>query len=190
MPHHKNLTRLVLVGLMFMSSQVAAMDDREILKVPSDIQNRLLTNMRTQFANLDDVLYALGEGDFQAAADIAELRMTMGHSRWQQMIEQGKSMEEIAAERKRFLELDMEERRKLETEGVQHGQGLGRFMPADFRGMGQAFHAAADELARILRETPETPSAENYRQAFAALEEVTAACHACHETYRVPRQGE
>ncbi|MBT7915230.1 cytochrome c [Candidatus Bathyarchaeota archaeon] len=179
-----------LTALNLICFTAASADDRERLDVSPDVQEKLITNMRVQFATLDDILLALGEGDFGTAADIAELRMTMGHTRWEQMLEQGASMADIATERKQFMSLSMQERQKIEKAGIKHGGGLGRFMPDDFRGMGQAYHEVAGNLANVLRAAATPPTAENYRKAFEALEEVTATCNSCHETFRIPRQGE
>ena len=181
---------VTLFSFMLISFTGIKADDRVILDVPTDVQEQLITNMRVQFTSLDDILLSLGEGDFETAADIAELRMTMGHTRWEQMLEDGASMADIAMARKNFMSLSMQERQKIEGMGIRRGGGMGRFMPADFRSMGQAYHGVVDSFANVLRSAATPPSAEDYRKAFEALEEVTATCNACHATFRIPRQGE
>ena len=180
---------LTFVFLVVFSVGNAVADNRERLNVKPEIQEQLITNMRVQFAHIDDILFALGEGDFGAAADIAAMRMTIGHSRWEQMLEDGATLTDIQAERDKFMKLSSEERAALETT-AGHGGGLGRHMPADFRSMGQAYHEAAGNLAEVLRAAGTPPRAEDYKAAIEALEEVTAACMSCHETYRIPKQGE
>lgn len=57
------------------------------------------------------------------------------------------------------------------------GQGPGRYMPEAMRNIGLTMHDAASEFASIARSGDQT-------KAYAALQQVTANCVACHATYR------
>lgn len=57
------------------------------------------------------------------------------------------------------------------------GMGPGRFMPPEMRQLGWTMHQAASEFARVAREG-------NAAASYAALQQVTSACVACHMSYR------
>ena len=57
------------------------------------------------------------------------------------------------------------------------GQGPGRFMPEAMRNIGLTMHDAASEFASIARSGDQA-------KAYAALQQVTANCVACHAAYR------
>ena len=57
------------------------------------------------------------------------------------------------------------------------GQGPGRYMPEAMRGIGLAMHDAASEFANIARSGDQA-------KAYAALQQLTANCVACHGAYR------
>ena len=63
----------------------------------------------------------------------------------------------------------------LDSHGAGHMAG---FMPAEMQAIGTGMHKAASRFARVAREGE--PLA-----AYAALQEVTAACVACHAGYRL-----
>ena len=81
----------------------AGADDRLLIEIPKESQDRLLTEMRTLIDNLDDMLSALADGDFAEVGRIADFRMSAGHARWQQMLAEGVSEDEIQALRKSFM---------------------------------------------------------------------------------------
>ena len=58
------------------------------------------------------------------------------------------------------------------------GGGPGRHLPAAMRGIGMSMHAAADALA-------EAADAGNNIEALQQLGQITAACSACHSSYRI-----
>jgi hypothetical protein len=58
------------------------------------------------------------------------------------------------------------------------GGGPGRYMPAAMRSIGMSMHAAADQLA-------EAAEAGEQAQALRRLGQITAACSACHNSYRI-----
>lgn len=57
------------------------------------------------------------------------------------------------------------------------GMGPGRFMPFGMRQMGWSMHQAASDFAKIAKQG-------DTKQAYAALQKVSATCLACHHTYR------
>ena len=57
------------------------------------------------------------------------------------------------------------------------GMGPGRFMPLEMRNLGWAMHDAADAFAAEARKG-------NVQSAYAALQNVTSSCVACHAVYR------
>ncbi|HEC86240.1 MAG: hypothetical protein DRR08_01780 [Candidatus Parabeggiatoa sp. nov. 2] len=60
------------------------------------------------------------------------------------------------------------------------GMGPGRFMPFEMRRIGWSMHESASEFARIAKKADITQA-----QAYAVLQKVTAACVACHYSYRI-----
>lgn len=165
-------------------------DVRTAISLPADVRVAFLAEMRTHMVNLDNVVAALAEDDFKQAAWIADIHMTFGHRRWEKMVEDGATEEEIAAAKARFK--DMRGSQSGQGGGgmgmgmgMGMGPGIGRFMPEDFRTMGAMFHEAAEAFAETTRSvsTPATPA--DYRAVLEALQEVTAACRACHDAFRV-----
>jgi len=57
------------------------------------------------------------------------------------------------------------------------GMGPGKFMPVGMRQIGQSMHSSVEEFARVARAGETT-------KAYAALQNVTAICVACHSSYR------
>jgi len=57
------------------------------------------------------------------------------------------------------------------------GMGPGKFMPIGMRQIGMTMHKSVDEFAQMAR-TGETT------KAYAALQNITAICVACHASYR------
>jgi hypothetical protein len=54
----------------------------------------------------------------------------------------------------------------------------GRFMPDAMHGIARGMHVAASDFARVARQA-------DRERAYAALQQVTAACVACHASYRL-----
>lgn len=186
---------LLAAGLTFSQAPLAAEEDpRAAVALPAAVAAAFLAEMRTHMANLDDVMAALAEEDFKGAASIAELQMTQGHHRWAAMAEQGASEAEIAAAKERF-----KARREARGSGSGQGKGMdqgrgmgggmgpgfGRYMPEDFRAMGEVFHEAAEGFAATARAASSPATAADYRAVLEGLQEVTMACRACHDAYKV-----
>ncbi|NIA71576.1 cytochrome c [Pelagibius litoralis] len=176
---------ILAAGFMATQNQGLADDDpRTALPLPPEVGAGFLAEMRTHMANLDDIVAALAEDDFEEAARVADIRMTFGHHRWIRMAEDGASEEEIASAKTRFKQRH-ESRGGQRGGGMGMGSGFGRDMPEDFRAMGASLHEAAESFAQTARSvaTPAMPG--DYRAVFGALQEVTNSCRACHDAFRI-----
>ena len=58
------------------------------------------------------------------------------------------------------------------------GGGPGRYLPSAMRSIGRSMHSAADEMAAAAK-------AGNQAEAMRHLGRITAACSACHNSYRI-----
>ena len=152
---------------------------RQAVTLPPEIKDSFLSEMRGHMGNLDDILLALAEGDFKSAADIADITMDFGHRVWESMAAQGMSSEEILAMKKTMRGT------RRDGQGSGQGRGFGRFMPEEFRTMGQGFHEAAAEFAVKVRAIGPNPSVADYQIALEHLEQITAACRGCHDAFRI-----
>jgi hypothetical protein len=173
-----------VASLIMFTAPVQAEDLRQAVTLPENIKANFLAEMRGHMGNLDDILTALSENDFKEAADIADIKMDFGHMMWQGMSEQGMSPEQIMAMKKKMKGMG-----RMHGQGAGQGQGagagMGRFMPEDFRAMGQGFHQAASEFAIKARAAGSKPSAQDFGIVLGALEEVTAVCRGCHDAFRI-----
>jgi hypothetical protein len=168
-----------------------AEDNRELIELAPDIRDRFLERMREDLVNLNDVLAAIAEGDFEGAARIAERRMGFAHGRIERMEARGASDAEVAAAIGEIRA--MAEAHGTDLPGAMHGgggggrggMGVGRFMPEELRALGMAFHQTAYPLADAARAVDADPSEENFRALFSALGDMTLSCLGCHEAYRV-----
>ncbi len=172
---------MLMMGLPVIGGASAiAADDRTPVTLPPEIKARFLAEMRGHMGNLDDILSALAEGNFNEAADVAAIHMDFGHSVWGGMMEEGMSADQA---------IQMKEMMRSQGMGMGQGQGMGkgmgRFMPEDFRAMGGSFHEAAAVFATRARAAAARPTVKDYRETTEALQEVTAACRGCHEVFRV-----
>ncbi|GAB6052905.1 hypothetical protein JCM17960_17250 [Magnetospira thiophila] len=180
-------------------------DTRTLLTLQPEIQAQFLQEMRGHMETLDDLITAIGAGDFKQAATIADTKLDFGHHIWDAMAAQGAGPEQIAEMKQRMQAMgagggqgaDMtdEEHLKMEQRMAEHmggmgmgrgmGMGMGRYMTPEFRQMGQSMHAAGGELAKVLQASATPPSAEDYRHVMESLSDVTAVCRACHATFRI-----
>ena len=175
---------LALGALEAPSPASADEDLRMTVSLPADVRDGFLAEMRTHMANLDDIIGALAEDDFEGAARIVDINMSPGHRRWAKMAEEGASDEEIAAARAEFAQKHGSGGGRRGG-GMGMGPGFGRFMPEDFRFMGASFHEATASFAETARSVATPASPEDYRAVFDALQGVTTACRACHDAFRI-----
>lgn len=196
----------ILALLLCATSATAQDDSRTLVSLDPSVRDQLLAEMRGHMESLDDIIAAVGTGDFAAAAEIADIRLDFGHRMWEAMAAQGASPAQIAQVKERWRGLGTgpgagatisQEQRQAMHERMQQqmpdgkglgpgkGMGVGRFMPEDFRQMGFAMHEAGGELAKTLRAVAKPANAEDYRQIMAKLSDVTTVCRSCHASFRV-----
>jgi len=70
----------------------------------------------------------------------------------------------------------------LDDHGAVH---MAPFMPEGMRDAGTALHHAASRFAQTAVNADIEHTFEAQQSVFAALQEITAACNACHDGYRV-----
>lgn len=70
----------------------------------------------------------------------------------------------------------------LTLHGAEH---MGPFMPEPMREMGTNLHRVSSRLAVAAENAEVERTFESQRKVFAALEEMVAACNACHQAYRI-----
>jgi hypothetical protein len=166
-------------------------DPRRVIELPPEVAAQLRAEMRDHMDTLDELVGAVATGGFDRAAEIADTRMQMGHRLNERLQAAGYSDAEIRAFREAMKAQGWEPGRGLRGEGpasgVAGGTGPGRFVPDDFRAMGQAFHQAAREFAATAREVGDPPTVADYENVLSALQFVTSTCRSCHATYRLAR---
>lgn len=173
-------------------------DPRLAVPLAPEIAKALRAEMRDHMSTLDDIIYELAVGNVQAAADIADLRLDFGHHMWQALEEQGLDPDQILAMKKAMQDAGRalgqgrgqgmgqgQGAGQGQGGGQGRGMGLGRYMPDDFRAMGQSFHAAGGRFVDAARSVDTPASPEDMGRVLAALQEVTGVCRACHDTFRV-----
>lgn len=189
------MRRLVFVVALLMVAGLAhaqpSEDPRQVIELPAAVAEQLRAEMRNHMDTLDELVGAVAFGEFDRAADIAESRMRMGHRLDERLREAGYSEEEIREFRQALTEQGWEPGRGLRGEGpasgVAGGMGPGRFVPDDFRAMGQTFHQAAQEFAATARQVGDQPTVADYENVLSAMQFVTSTCRSCHATYRLAR---
>jgi hypothetical protein len=188
------MRRLAAAVLLLAAGAVHAQpseDPRQVIALPPAVAEQLRAEMRNHMDTLDELVGAVAFGEFDRAADIAETRMRMGHRLDERLRAAGYSEEEIRAFRQALREQGWAPGRGLRGEGaasgVAGGMGPGRFVPDDFRVMGQTFHEAAQEFAASARHVGDPPTVADYENVLAALQFVTSTCRSCHATYRLAR---
>lgn len=163
-------------------------DQRQLITLSPDIRDRFLAEMRHDLFNLSEVVSAIADQNFEAAAKIAERRMGLGHVRIRNLENSGATDAEIAAEIVKIRVMAEQHGADLPNVMKQRGMGrggVGRFMPEELRAIGQAFHKTAYPLADAARAVGDKPTPETYQRLFSALSDMTSSCLGCHEVYRV-----
>lgn len=183
------MIRFVTATLALMLWGVAAQaeeDMRQPVSLSPEIQGQFLAEMRTHMDTLNEIIAAIGAGDFKEAGDIAALRLDFGHKMWEKMAEDGLSPEEIEQKKAQMRAKGMGTGSGQGMgQGMGAGKGMGAHMPAEFRDMGRAFHESGAELAAVLRAMPEDPNVEQYKAVVDALAVVTSNCSSCHATFKI-----
>ena len=170
------------VALVAYTPSAIAGDARELVKLPGQVKEKFLTEMRGNLMKLEDIMAAIADGKFNEVANIANLKMGFGHGQMEQMAKANKSTEEMLARKKEMRRMGQ---RGGHGQGQGQGMGMGRFMPENFRSMGQNLHQASEDLAAKARAVGQNPSVKDYQAVVRALENVSNACTSCHQAFRV-----
>jgi hypothetical protein len=174
------LSYAIFVFALFIHG-VANAEDRTVIKIPSDVKDLFLEEMRTHLDNLNEITLALSAGDFKGAAFVAENKMSFGHSARDVLAGKGMPKEEIDA----YVKKMQSEHQKGSGMDMGMNMGMGRFMPAEVRELGQTFHTASQNLAKVANSVGEVPSVSDYQRVFTALSEVVDVCSACHSSFHI-----
>jgi len=74
----KGFSAILWAALLSTAPVFAAADDgRELVQLPEMMREHMLSNMRDHLVSLAEIQQALGAGDFERAAEIAEARIGM-----------------------------------------------------------------------------------------------------------------
>ncbi|MGJ0508098.1 MAG: hypothetical protein ACR652_13430 [Methylocystis sp.] len=134
-------------------------DARIEVDIPGPMKAMMLSNMRGHQQAIADILTALGKGDGEAAAKIAETRLGMGSPGSAACKPDAKSGE-------------LGDMPKM----------MASHMPDEMRALGMNMHAQASKFAE---EAAKVKQGGDLRPALAELGQVVQACNACHAAYRL-----
>ena len=70
----------------------------------------------------------------------------------------------------------------LDLHGASH---IAKFMPDAMAAAGTDMHRAASRFVIVAQDAEFAPGKDAQRMVYGALQEVTSACNACHQAYRV-----
>jgi cytochrome c556 len=155
----KILGMFLLAAFCLVNVQISAQQyaQRKSITLPADAKAILLAQMLGHVIGLDDVVTALGEGNYKVAAEIASTEL--GTPRFQDA--EGQSPDQGP------------------------GLGVGQYLPQKFRAMSWRFRKAANEFAELASRMPDSPSAEQQQALIVALGGITNQCRICHDAYRI-----
>jgi cytochrome c556 len=74
---HTFATATLALSLTALLTAAHAADPRQLVKMPAPMQEHMLANMRDHLVAMGEIQAALGKGDFDRAADVAEQRIGM-----------------------------------------------------------------------------------------------------------------
>ena len=185
------LATTIVAGLIFIIP--AHSDERQLIDIPPSSQTALLTEMRSLVDNLDEMLSALADGDFDEVSRIADFKMGFGHARWQKLLDEGMSPEDVQKQvnQMRSKRSSGQGKGHGQGQGKGHGgggifgQGVGRLMPQEVRAMGQQMHVAAGEVSLAAQKAGDSPTVKDYQAVLSNIQEMTAMCSACHSSFKI-----
>ena len=74
----RNILRLTFFLILILTNQsLLAEDTRQKVELPPMMQQHMLANMRDHLKSMNEILVAMGKGELDRAADIAEQRLGM-----------------------------------------------------------------------------------------------------------------
>jgi len=211
----KRLMMAGLVALTALSAPAMAMEDdgRTLVKMDEATQQRFLAMMRGFLESVDDMMSALGEGDFKEVARVATEDLGPAHELMSRLraahVPQEKIDEIARLVRQRMAKMAEEGgdeqamhmgmgRIVMQVLGgpppgmkMGRGQGGGGFggfgqvMPPEMHQMGMQMHLISGQIADAAKAVGEKPGAEDYRKVNAAISELTGQCRACHAAWKL-----
>jgi hypothetical protein len=134
-------------------------DARIEVDVPAPMKAMMLSNMRSHQQAVAEILAALGKGDGEAAAKIAETRLGMGSPG-------------SAACKPNAKTGELGDMPKM----------MASHMPEEMRALGMTMHEQATKFAQ---EAAKVKQGGDLRPALSELGQVVQACNACHSNYRL-----
>jgi hypothetical protein len=78
-----------------------------------------------------------------------------------------------------------EQRLGMSSLALHDAAHMAPFMPKPMQDIGASMHHAASRLVIVLQDASLSPTFDSMRDVNRALHEVTAACTACHASYRI-----
>lgn len=139
---------LAIAGTLYVNAEDIK-DARTLVKLPSDIKEKMVVIMRDHIRALDDIIDAVQTGEYDKAESIAESRLGWGSPL-----------------------------RLADQEVIKH-------WPEPMQKMADQLYHAASNYVVVSRNAAVEESKGSYQKVNAALGEVSSACRACHETYRL-----
>ena len=154
----KTLGIIMLTGLCLVNLPIAAQQpqQRVSLTLPNNVKAIILGQMRGHIIALDEVITALGHGDYKGAGKIANTQL--GVQRFQ-----------IDAHAK----------------GQGPNLDIGKHLPVKFRMISQDFRNAGNRFALISQKMPKNPTSDQHQALYGALSEITHQCSICHDAYKI-----
>jgi len=151
----KYLFVMLLLPMTSVIAEEMTTDNRQKVEMPAQMQSVFLKGMRDHMESLDLIIAALADNNLVEAASISETSMGLGQGQKRQC--------------------DDEQANKHQK---HQAKGFGQFMPKEMKMMGMQLHIAADEFSDVAREG-------NMGEAYKSLRNISSACVACHQSYRV-----
>lgn len=147
----KVLGYAVLISFFYANTAFASDkdDNRILVTLPEDIENKLLINMRDHIGALDDIMHAVRAGEFDRAKKVASSRLT-----WSAFVHDS-------------------------------GNEIKKYLPIPMRKMVDKMSDDTGKFIWLAQNASVEENAENYRNLFEALGNITTTCRVCHETYRI-----
>ncbi len=157
-------------------------DERELIEMPADVQVKFLTEMRGLLESVDEMLLALAEGDFDRISKIADIELGFKHRKWQKMIAEGASEDEVQAKINKMRDkLAMPHDKKK----MKNSKSMSRFMPDNARAMGRQMHLAASNLSLAAQGAGDKPDLAKYQEVIGGIQQITTMCTSCHTGYKI-----
>ena len=144
-------------------------DEREEVHFPPQMQTTFLHNMRDHLETLNDIMQAIGDGEFAEASKIARERLGLDSPS-----AAGCKPSDTAANGSPTMS-------KPAAPGSME-EMMALYMPKHMREIGLAMHTAASEFATVAAQAAVT---HDTASVIGALSRITPQCVTCHSSYRL-----